>query len=105
MGEEIAPGTWRALRSRDCAWKRLSSIEGSSDTVAAEGTFLTVEVLADDAAFWSEGCGWWTQILSPPSLSPEAAFWSGDLAGKRGNCPGPMAELRRLGRLLLVAAE
>src|SRR5438093_6040214 len=35
VGEEIAPGIWRALRSRNCAWKRLSSIEGSTDTVAA----------------------------------------------------------------------
>ena len=88
VGEEIAPGTWRALRSRNCAWKRLSSIENHTETVAAAGTFLTVEIPASDAAFWSEGCGWWTQILSPPSSSPGGPFGPGTWLVNEEVAPG-----------------
>jgi DnaJ domain len=77
VGEEMPPGRWRAIRSRACSWRRLSSIEGSSDTVAGSGTYLTVEILPSDAAFWSEGCGWWTQILTPPSATPTDPFGNG----------------------------
>src|SRR5438874_96037 len=77
VGEEIAPGMWRAIRSRTCLWKRLSSIEGTSDTVAGSGSSLTVEIRPTDAAFWSEGCGWWTQILEAPSAAPGDPFGPG----------------------------
>ena len=77
VGEEMPPGTWRAIRSRACSWRRLSSIEGSSNTVAGSGSYLTVEILTSDAAFWSEGCGWWTQILTPPSATPTDPFGNG----------------------------
>jgi len=77
VGEEIAPGMWRAIRSRTCAWKRFSSIEGSTDTVAGSGSSLTVEIRPTDAAFWSEGCGWWTQILEAPSGAPGDPFGPG----------------------------
>jgi hypothetical protein len=88
VGEEIAPGIWRALRSRNCTWQRLSSIEGSTDAVAASGTFLTVELPADDAAFRSEGCGWWTQILTPPSSSPDQPFGPGTWVVNEEIAPG-----------------
>jgi hypothetical protein len=77
VGEEIAPGMWRAVRSRECSWKRLASIEGASDVVAGTGSSLTVEIRPTDAAFWSDGCGWWTQIMEPPSASPGAPFGAG----------------------------
>jgi hypothetical protein len=77
VGEEIAPGIWRAIRSRTCTWRRLSSIEGATDQVAAAGTYLTVEIQPSDAAFWSDGCGWWSQILSPPSGDPTDSFGAG----------------------------
>ncbi len=77
VGEEIAPGIWRAIRSRTCSWKRLASIEGDTDVVAGSGSHLTVEIAASDAAFWSEGCGWWTQILTPPSANPSLPFGPG----------------------------
>ena len=77
VGEEIAPGMWRAIRSRTCSWKRLASIEGTSDTVAGNGSSLTVEIRPTDAAFWSEGCGWWTQILEAPSAAPGDSFGPG----------------------------
>lgn len=77
VGEEMTPGVWRALRPRICSWKRLASIEGDTDVVAASGSYLTVEIPASDAAFWSDGCGWWTQILTPPSGSPTEPFGPG----------------------------
>ncbi len=77
VGEEIAPGMWRAIRSRTCSWKRFSSIERGSDVVAGAGTTLTVEIRPTDAAFWSEGCGWWTQILEAPSPAPGDPFGPG----------------------------
>lgn len=77
VGEEIAPGMWRAIRSRTCSWKRFSSIEGATDTVAGSGSSLTVEIQPTDAAFWNEGCGWWTQILAPPSAAPSDPFGPG----------------------------
>ncbi len=77
VGEEIAPGMWRAIRSRTCSWKRLASIEGATDTVAGSGSHVTVEIRPSDAAFWSEGCGWWTQILTPPSANPFLPFGPG----------------------------
>jgi len=68
---------WRALRTRLCSWKRFASIEGTSDTVAGSGSSLTVEIRPTDAAFWSEGCGWWTQILEAPSAAPDDPFGPG----------------------------
>jgi DnaJ domain len=88
VGEEMPPGRWRAIRSRACSWRRLSSIEGSSDTVAGSGTYLTVEILPSDAAFWSEGCGWWTQILTPPSATPTDPFGNGTWLVPREIAPG-----------------
>ena len=77
VGEEIAPGIWRALRSRTCSWKRLSALEGPVENVAGFGSHLTVEIKPTDAAFWSDGCGWWSQILTPPSASPTEPFGPG----------------------------
>ena len=77
VGEEIAPGMWRAVRSRTCSWKRLSSLEGPDEIVAGAGSHLTVQIQSSDAAFWSEGCGWWTQILTPPSAGPSDPFGPG----------------------------
>jgi hypothetical protein len=77
VGEEIAPGIWRAVRSRACTWKRLSSIEGPVENVVGSGSYLTVELKPSDAAFSSDGCGWWSQILTPPSASPTEPFGPG----------------------------
>ena len=77
VGEEVPPGIWRAVRSRACSWKRLESIEGDTDIVAASGSYLTVEIEPLDAAFWTEGCGWWTQVLTPPSAAPTDPFEAG----------------------------
>jgi len=36
-----------------------------------------VQIEPTDAAFWSAGCGWWTQILEPPSATPTDPFGPG----------------------------
>jgi DnaJ domain len=77
VGEEMAPGLWRAIRPRECSWQRLAAIEGPADIVIASGSFLTVELLPNDAAFVTEGCGWWTQILTAPSATPTEPFGPG----------------------------
>jgi hypothetical protein len=88
VGEEIAPGTWRAIRPRTCSWKRMSSIEGTTDTITGSGSYLTVEIAPSDAAFWSEGCGWWTQILTPPSSAPDEPFGPGTWLVNQEIAPG-----------------
>jgi hypothetical protein len=77
VGKEIAPGIWRAIRSITCSWKRLASIEGAAEEVAGTGTHLTVEIQPTDAEFSSEGCGWWSQVLTPPSDNPSDPFGPG----------------------------
>lgn len=88
VGEEIAPGVWRAIRSRTCSWKRLASIEGAVEDVVAGGTQLTVEIRPFDAAFSSDGCGWWSQILTPPSGSPFDPFGPGTWLVNQEIAPG-----------------
>ena len=41
------------------------------------GSTLTVEIKPSDVAFWSEGCGQWSQSLEPPSASPRDPFGPG----------------------------
>ena len=88
VGEEITPGVWRALRSRTCSWKRLASVEGVLEDVAGSGSYLTVEIRPFDAAFSSEGCGWWSQILAPPSASPSDPFGPGTWLVNEEIAPG-----------------
>jgi hypothetical protein len=77
VGEQMIPGVWRGYRGGLCSWKRLSSPEVRDDTVIASGSTLTVEIKPSDAAFWSEECGWWTQVLDPPSDAPTDPFGPG----------------------------
>jgi hypothetical protein len=74
----MTPGVWRAIKAEDgCNWKRLAAQELSDEAVRGAGTAVTVEIRPTDIAFWSEKCGWWTQILTPPSDSPAAPFGQG----------------------------
>jgi hypothetical protein len=66
----------------------MSSIEGTTDTIAGSGSYLTVEIAPSDAAFWSEGCGWWTQILTPPSSAPDEPFGPGTWLVNQEIAPG-----------------
>ena len=55
----------------------MSSPEVSDNAVIATGSWLTVEIRPSDVAFWSEGCGGWSQVLEPPSASPGDPFGPG----------------------------
>lgn len=77
VGKEIAAGVWRAIRSQSCSWKRLAAPGGADEDVLGSGSSLTVQIEPTDAAFWSAGCGWWTQILEPPSATPTDPFGPG----------------------------
>src|SRR3990172_6583462 len=44
VGEEIAPGVWRAFCPTTCSWKRLASVGGVAEDVAGSGSYLTVEI-------------------------------------------------------------
>ena len=77
VGPDMAPGIWRALRADQCTWKRLSARDPTDEAVVGSGTSVTVELHPSDVAFWSEGCGWWTQVMTPPSDSPTDPFGPG----------------------------
>ena len=77
VGDEMAPGVWRAVRAESCSWKRLNSSEVSDNAVIGSGSSLMVEIKPSDVAFWSEGCGGWSQSLEPPSASPRDPFAAG----------------------------
>lgn len=80
VGGDIQPRTYRALAPGDfCYWERLSGLGGSFEEIIANGTPsgpTLITVLATDAAFSSEGCGEWSEDLSP--LRPDAASPFGD---------------------------
>jgi len=77
VGSDMLPGIWRAVRAELCAWKRLTATDPTDDAVVGSGSSLTVEIHPSDVAFWSEGCGWWTQVMTPPSASPTDPFGPG----------------------------
>ena len=77
VGADMPPGIWRAVRAGPCAWKRLSARDPTDEAVVGSGSSITVELHPTDVAFWSEGCGWWTQVMTPPSASPTDPFGPG----------------------------
>ena len=77
VGEQISPGIWRAARPETCSWRRMTSPDVSDSAVIAAGSWMTVEIQPSDVAFWSEGCGGWSQTLEPPSASPGDPFGPG----------------------------
>ena len=88
VGEEMAPGVWRAGRAESCSWKRLNASENSDNAVIGSGSSLTVEIKPSDLAFWSEGCGRWSQSLEPPSAAPRDPFGSGTWLVREEIAPG-----------------
>ncbi len=88
VGQEIAAGMWRAIRSQSCSWKRLAAPSGTQEDVLGSGSSLTVQIEPTDAAFWSVGCGWWTQIMEPPSASPTDPFGPGTWLINQEIAPG-----------------
>jgi hypothetical protein len=65
VGEEIAPGTYRAPGGGGCYWARLSGFSGDLDDIIANGGFSknqTITISSSDAGFETKGCGTWTRI-------------------------------------------
>ncbi len=66
VGEEVAPGTYRAQSPGEyCYWERLSGLSGSFDDLISNGlgpADAAVTVSASDVAFSTEGCGTWARI-------------------------------------------
>ena len=63
VGEDIAPGTYRAANVGDsCYWERLSGFTGDVDDIIAndnaQGAAI-VTILPSDKGFTSRGCGTW----------------------------------------------
>lgn len=65
VGEEIAPGTYRASSPEDCYWERLSGLSGEFGDIITNGLGAgdsTVTIRGSDVAFASERCGTWSRI-------------------------------------------
>lgn len=65
VGEEIAPGTYRASTPQNCYWERLSGLSGEFGDIIANGIGAgdsTVTIRGSDVAFASERCGTWARI-------------------------------------------
>ena len=80
VGEDIAPGTYRAPGGEGCYWARLSGFGGSGDDVlgANAASFISqiVTITSSDAGLESSGCGQWTRS-SPRSSRPSTSFGDG----------------------------
>jgi hypothetical protein len=70
VGTEVKPGTYRATVPADsvgCYYARLKNLEGSVDSIIANGIGkpgekVTVTIKAADKAFQTDGCGDWAKI-------------------------------------------
>ena len=81
VGADVTADTYRSGPSDEsCYWKRLSGFSGDfSDTIASDLTeHRTLVTIADtDEGFDSDGCGTWSNDLSPITSSPTAPFGGG----------------------------
>jgi hypothetical protein len=81
VGVDIAPGTYRnSDSSQGCYWERLSGLGGTLDEIIANNFTYARQVVTispSDVGFSSEGCGVWSQDLSPITPSPTAPFGDG----------------------------
>ncbi|MFN2488902.1 MAG: hypothetical protein ABR529_04025 [Actinomycetota bacterium] len=65
VGQDVAPGTYRAYGTETCYWARLKALGGSLDDIVANhvgGGAQTVEIAPTDTAFESSGCGTWSPV-------------------------------------------
>lgn len=95
---QIPPGTYRTRAPvSGCYWERLSGFSGGLDDVLANefsNDHQVVTISGSDAGFKTDGCGTWSNNLSPMTLSPMAPFGSGtwivntDLAPGTWSAPG-----------------
>lgn len=85
VGENVPPGIYRSTGPGgglfdSCYWERLSGFGGTLDEIVANEFAdyrQVVEIKGSDAGFNSEGCGEWTDDLSPITAEPTAPFGDG----------------------------
>ena len=74
VGEEIAPGRYRAEgASESCVWARFSDFRGSE---SGRSAMTVVDILPTDTVFFSVGCGNWSGELAPET-TPVREFRDG----------------------------
>jgi len=90
VGVDIQVGRYEALEpGADCSWQRLSGFSGEYRDVLADGNpryRAIVDVLADDAAMVTSGCGTWTGFQ--PFDEPLTEFGPGTWAIGEQILPG-----------------
>jgi hypothetical protein len=104
VGDEVAPGRYRAAgRTGSCYWARLDDFNGEFGETGAgwrarrSGPTSVVDIAAEDAGFWSVGCGTWSDDLSPV-VAPGDPFPDGtyivgvDIQPGRYRATGPTEE-------------
>jgi hypothetical protein len=65
IGSEMPAGTWTATFTTSCYWSRLSSFDGTLDSIIANANptgSAVVTILPTDVGFLSSRCGIWTKI-------------------------------------------
>lgn len=81
VGSEVVPGTYRNSNSSSgCYWERLSGFGGTTDEIIANNFTQSrqlVTISPSDIGFSAQGCGSWTQDLSPITSNPSASFADG----------------------------
>ncbi len=83
VGDEIAPGRYRAREpSAECHWVRLADFSGVYGSTSnrfiprRSGPTSIADIAPGDAGFHSEGCGTWTDDLTP-IVAPGEPFADG----------------------------
>lgn len=103
IGLDIQPGIYRAPGGERCVWQRLSGLGGTVKEIIAMDAYPkgrpTVEILAEDMAFSSEGCGEWTPLGTP--RQPTAAQDADNMEGSTA----VVVTLTRFMKLLTVNAD
>lgn len=85
VGDDIPPGIYHSIGPGgglfdSCYWERLAGFSGELDDIIANEFAdyrQVVEIKETDAGFNSEGCGGWTEDLSPITENPTAPFGDG----------------------------
>jgi hypothetical protein len=94
VGQDIAPGTYRAEGGVFCYWERLSGFGGAIGEIIANGTGsgpAIVRIDPTDVGFSSEDCGGWREGLAPVTTSQTAPFGDGTFAVGIDVAPGTWA--------------
>jgi hypothetical protein len=90
VGADIQAGRYEALEPGDgCSWQRLSGLSGEYRDVLADGNpqhRTIIDILADDAAVVTSGCGTWTGFQ--PFDEPLTEFGPGTWAIGEQILPG-----------------